>query len=204
MSLRAVTPRYIRCTLHLDCRMSPQAYNSVPFPCFQKGMRLGYLRVPPMMMANIYNHLKCGIASPHGGTTRLEFRYCTPRLADALNGLNDFNWAWFDTSGTRCQCTSRINGTMPYDTNGDAIFVVDMQKVQNDCYILWYDKTNDLVFCDLGGLEPQYILGCIDTSSNTVVLKNAQTIEDMKVRYAESVRYWKETRHIRRTVSSRS
>ena len=138
-----------------------------------------------MMMANIYNHLKCGIASPHGGTTRLEFRYCTPRLADALNSINDFNWAWFDTSGTRCDCASRTNGTMPYDTIGDAIFVVDMQRVQNDCYILWYDKTNDLVFCDLGGLEPQHILGCIDTSSNTVVLKNAQKIEDMKVRYAE-------------------
>ena len=55
------------------------------------------------------------------------------------------------------------------------------------------EKTNDLVFCDLGGLEPQYILGCIDTSSITVVIKNAQRIEDMNVRYAENVRYWKDT-----------
>ena len=115
-------------------------------------------------------------------------------MADALNGLNDFNWAWFDpVSGQRCECTSRINGTMPYDQHGDAIYIVDMQKVQNYCYVLWYDKTNDLVFLDLGGLEPQYILGCIDTSTNTVVLKNAQKIEDMKERYAESVRGWKDT-----------
>ena len=82
---------------------------------------------------------------------------------------------------------------MPHDTTGDAIFIVDMQKFQNDCYILWYDITNDLVFCDIGGLEPQYILVCIDRSSNLVVLKDAQKIEDMKVRYAESVRCWKDT-----------
>ena len=123
----------------------------------------------------------------------MDLRYSTPRMADALNGINNFQWGWLDpVSGKRCDCTNPINGTFPSDRHGDVIFIVDVQKVQDYCFILWYDKTNEVVFLDIGGMEPQYILGCIETATNTVVLKNAQKIENMKERYAEDARAWKE------------
>lgn len=105
-----------------------------------------------MLMADIYKHLKSGISSLLGGTTRMDFRYSTPRMADALHGINDFKWGWLDpVSGKRCDCTDPINGTLPYDRHGDVIFIVDIQKIRNDCFVLWYDKTNEVVFLDIGG-----------------------------------------------------
>ena len=88
VKLRSVTPRYLRCTRDIDCRMCPTAINCAQIPCWQKGMRLGYLRVPPMEMPDINKHLKSGICSLHGGPTRMDLRYCTPDIGNALNGIN--------------------------------------------------------------------------------------------------------------------
>ena len=122
------------------------------------------------------------------GTTLLH-----PDMGNELNGINKMAWGWFDpVTGQRNDCTSPINGTLPTDRPADVIFIISVKKLHDDCYIVWHDKTNDVVFLDIGGFEPQYILGVIMTSTNTMILKNAADIEKMKVRYAEDVQAWRE------------
>ena len=110
-----------------------------------------------------------------------------------MNGINSMKWGWFDPiTGKRHDCTSPINGTLPSDRQDDDIFIVDVKALQKDCFVMWYDETNDIVFLDIGGLEPCYLLGVISTSDNTMILKNAADIEKMRVKYADDIKDWEE------------
>ena len=73
-----------------------------------------------------------------------------------------------------------VNGSMPNDKIDDDIFIVYVEPMQKDCFIMWYDKTNEVILDDIRGLEPRHLLGAIRTSDNTMVLKNAAVIENMK------------------------
>ena len=91
IEMRNMTPRYIRCTMRIDCRMCPTALNASQLPCFEDGMRIGYFRVPAMQMADIEKHLRNGICSLHGGCTRMDLRYCGPTMGFTFNGINNMS-----------------------------------------------------------------------------------------------------------------
>ena len=69
--------------------------------------------------------------------------------------------------------------------------MINVRKLNDDCFILWHDKKNEVVFLDIGGFKPQYIMGVV-TADNTIILKNAADIDNMMSRYAEDVQQWRE------------
>ena len=108
-----------------------------------------------------------------------------------MNGINSMKWGWFDPiTGKRHDCASPINGTLPSDRLDDDMFIVVVEGLQQDCFIIWYDMTNEIIFLDIGGLEPCYLLGVISTSDNTMILKSAAVIEKMKVKHADEIKEW--------------
>ena len=140
IEMRNMMPRYIRCTMRIDCRMCPTAVNASQLACFEDGMRIGYFRVPAMQMADIEKRLRNGICSLHGGCTRMDLRYCGPSMGFTFNGINNMSWGWWDPiTGQRNDCTSPINGTLPTDRDDDVIFMINVRKLKDDCFILWHD-----------------------------------------------------------------
>ena len=174
-----MTPRYVRVCKDTDVRLSPIAMNVSMIPDGPYG--LAFYRVPRMETLDIERHLRHGISSPHGGVARIDLRYCGPHPNSKIKEINCMNWRWEDPfTGKSVDCTSPFNDTIPNDRIDDDIFIFYVELMQKDCFIMWYDKTNEVIFVDIGGLEPRYLLGAIRTSDNTMILKNEAVIENIK------------------------
>ena len=152
-----MTPRYVRVYKGLDVRVLPTALNASMIP--GGPYRLVFYRVPKLHTLDIEKHLRHGISSPHGGFARIDLRYVAPHAANLMNGINNMKWGWLDPiTGRRMDCTSPLNGSLPSDRPDDDIFIVNAELLQKDCFIIWYDGTVEVIFLDIGGLEPRYLV----------------------------------------------
>ena len=138
--------------------MTPTALNATLKPktgCFS----LLYSRRPAMNAAEITAVLLRGLPTPFGGSTRTDLRYSGPDPAARVCGINEQEWHFTcDIHGGKVSCTNPINGTKPGDRDDDVVFIINVRRMQEHCFMFWNEGALDTIFLT-HGVEPQYIMG---------------------------------------------
>ena len=185
-------PRYIRVSKGMDVGVTPTASNASMIP-EDAPIQLLFCRVLQLETMDIERHLRKGIASPCGGLARIDLRHSGPHPGNGICEINNMNQTYTDSvHDIKVDCANPLNDNLPGDRTDDDIFIVNARFMREDCFIPWYDKSGELIFVDIGGLEPRYLLGAIRGSDGTMILKNAKAIEEMKAEFNAEMQKWKD------------
>lgn len=190
--IRSCVPRYVRCIKAPDVALTPQSLNTTLIP-EDGNFKVLFARRPKMSTPALQHMMFHGLPAFYGGTVNMELRYGPPHPGSKLNGINNNSWHFEDElhGGVR-SCTNFLNGTLPGDIDDDDVFVIDAQSMHAHCYHFWYNGSTDMIEFQ-GGIPPQFILGVIQLTTNTVTFKNADYVERMIDRSPDEQAEWRDS-----------